>query len=94
MILAVTLGLVFTCNPRAAGIALVVVVCAACLMAAFCALVAASRADDALAKYEAERGASEYARQCMDRIRRDEADVTASAVIADDDYPARKGGAS
>jgi FlaA1/EpsC-like NDP-sugar epimerase len=101
MILAGTLGLIFMVHPRAAGIALVVVVCAVCLlsaMGALGALMAAARADrlmdEAEAKRSADAGASEYAKQCIDRIRREESEVSASAVIADDDYPARKGGAS
>lgn len=88
LVLSGFLGLIFTVSPRAAGIALIVVVLAFCLLSAFGALVAANRADDALAKYQAEAGASEYARQCMERIRRDEAEVAAAAVIGDD-FPAR-----
>jgi len=93
MILAGLLGLVFMVNPKAAGVALIVVILAACLLCALgalSALIAAERADRAMGvtSEEVERSAREYADVLRERLRMEEAEVSAAAVILDD-FPAR-----
>ena len=92
MIMAGVLGLTFMVEPKAAGIALIVVVLAACLLCALgalSALIAAERADRAMGvtSEEVERSAREYADVLRERLRMEEAEVSAASVIQG--FPAR-----
>lgn len=92
MILAGLLGLVFMVNPQAAGVALLIVILAACLLCAIgalSALIAAERADKAMGvtTEEVERSAREYADVLRERLRMEEAEVSAAVIL--DDFPAR-----
>lgn len=103
MILAGLLGLVFMVNPQAAGVALLIVILAACLLCALgalSALIAAERADRAMGvtSEEVERSAREYADVLRERLRMEEAEISAASVIqgfparGSDTKPQHKGG--
>lgn len=90
MIAAGSLGLIFTVNPRAAGIALIVVVCAACLFAAlgaWAACMAAERADKKMGVTE--EAARESARRYADELRAQYSMTENAAEIAARHFPAR-----
>ena len=92
MILAGLLGLVFMVNPQAAGVALLIVILAACLLCALgalSALIAAERADRAMGvtSEEVERSVREYADVLRERLRMEEAEISAASVIQG--FPAR-----
>ena len=103
MILAGLLGLVFMVNPQAAGVALLIVILAACLLCALgalSALIAAERADRAMGvtSEEVERSVREYADVLRERLRMEEAEISAASVIqgfparGSDTKPQHKGG--
>lgn len=91
MITAGVFGLTFIVHPKAASIALAIVIAWLLVMAVLSALWAAKQADDALGRSEEElrQSAREYADMLRERLRSDEAEVSAAAVIADDSFPAR-----
>lgn len=87
LILAGSLGLCFVVSPRAAGIALIVVVCAFCLfmaLGAWAAVITAGHADNRMTEEEVSARGKALADKLRERIRFDEAESSASAVIGDD----------